>query len=127
MKILFAGILGCLAPGAVAQTVDCNNQITQMDMNICADIAYDEADAELNRAYGLAVDHARQIDAQSKIGVEERLRVAQRAWISYRNAACDAEASMFEGGSIQPLVYSGCLERLTLTRNADLYIFTSNY
>jgi uncharacterized protein YecT (DUF1311 family) len=112
---------------ATAQEVDCNNQVTQMDMNDCAAQAFEAADAELNRAYGVAVDYARQLDAETKGGIEEQLRVAQRAWITYRDAACASEASQFEGGSIMPLIYSGCLERVTLARTNDLYAFTANY
>jgi uncharacterized protein YecT (DUF1311 family) len=112
---------------AAAQSVDCNNQVTQLDMNECAAQAFDAADAELNRVYGIAVDFARQLDAETKGGIEEQLRTAQRAWITYRDAACASEASQFEGGSIMPLVFSGCLERVTLARTDDLYAFTANY
>ena len=127
MKILAIVMALGLAAGAAAQNADCSDQVTQLDMNECAAQAVDLADAELNRVYGIAVDNARLIDAETKDGVEEKLRVAQRAWITYRDAACDAEASQFTGGSIQPLVYSGCLERITLARTNDLYAFTNNY
>lgn len=116
-----------LASGAAAQSADCANQVTQLDMNQCAARAFDLADAELNRVYGIAVDYARQIDANTKGDIEEKLRIAQRAWITYRDAACESEASQFSGGSIKPMIYSGCLERVTLARTNDLYSFTANY
>lgn len=127
MRVLSIAFAFCLASGAAAQTADCSNQDTQLDMNECAAQAFDAADAELNRVYGVAVGFARQIDAESKGPAEEKLRVAQRAWVTYRDAACASESSLYEGGSIQPLIYSGCLERLTLARTNDLYVFTSNY
>ncbi len=30
-------------------------------------------------------------------------------WVAYRNAACTTEASIYSGGSIQPVAYANCL------------------
>ncbi len=87
---------------------------TQMEMNQCAADGYAAADAELNHAWGVA---KRYMDG---FGAGDALLDAQRKWISYRDAACMAEAAQHEGGSIQPLIWFTCLETLTERRTADL-------
>lgn len=66
----------------------------------------------------------RAIDADlpaARRGAEVALRDGQRAWITFRDQACLAEAYVFAGGSAQPMVYSGCQARLTEQRAADLW------
>ena len=65
-------------------------------------------DSNLNRIYRKTL---------KKLGPEDasRLRKAQRAWLAYRDAHCDAEVKLYEGGSITHIVLPQC--RLTLTKN----------
>ena len=76
----------------------------------------DALDAALNAAYAAAV-------ARVEGGPQEALlRDAQRAWIAFRDAACDAEASLYEGGTFQPVAGTECRTRLTQARTGDLRI-----
>ncbi len=107
---------------AQAQKLDCTSPQTQSAMNQCAGLAFQDADIALNDAYGDAVAVAS--DGGDDGGSEERLRAAQRAWIEYRDLACEAEApSSPMAGSMQPMLYSYCLERLTNARTEDLRSF----
>jgi uncharacterized protein YecT (DUF1311 family) len=45
---------------------------------------------------------------------------AQAAWISYRNAECRAQASVYKGGSIYPLIFLTCEEALTDARTTQI-------
>lgn len=90
--------------------------MTQYEMNTCAKEAWDAADGDLNDTYGWAMDVARSYSDAAA----EALRTAQRAWIPYRDAACEAEAILFEGGSIQPLILFSCLENLTRLRTEEM-------
>jgi uncharacterized protein YecT (DUF1311 family) len=49
-----------------------------------------------------------------------KLRAAERLWLRYRQANCEAEASVYEGGTIQPLIELRCVARLTRERAAEL-------
>jgi uncharacterized protein YecT (DUF1311 family) len=51
------------------------------------------------------------------------LLTAQRAWLAYRDAACEAHASPFEGGSLQPLIRATCLSEITAERTRMLLEF----
>lgn len=41
---------------------------------------------------------------------------AEHAWVAFRDAECEFDAADNLGGSIYPMVHSGCLERLTQAR-----------
>jgi len=96
--------------------VDCDNAMTQTDMNICSYQDYQAADVELNETYAWAMDRAKGYGQTAA----DALRAAQRAWIPYRDAACEAEAVLYEGGSIQPLIVSSCLASLTRQRTDEM-------
>ena len=44
----------------------------------------------------------------------------QRAWIAFRDAECKFASSGVEGGSVQPMIHSGCLQGLTDARVTQL-------
>lgn len=107
-------LLGLLAAPAPAQKLDCANAVAQPDLNDCAVQSWERADARLNDAYAAALARA------GGPGDEDRLRAAQRAWIVFRDAACEAEAPLEALGQMTPMLHYGCLEHLTLQRAADL-------
>jgi uncharacterized protein YecT (DUF1311 family) len=102
---------------------DCGNAATQMDMNSCSDQDYQAADAELNaqykktRAAMLEVDKG--LDANLR-GAEKALLAGQRAWIDYRDGECEAEGFQARGGSMEPMLVSGCKATLTRARTKEL-------
>ncbi len=112
---LIALALLALAPARAdeADGIDCNNAMNQNDMNICADKDYRAADAVLNATYRKTIAG---LDAHSR----DLLHAAQREWIKFRDAECTYESAQNEGGSIYPLVYSGCLTTLTKDRTKQL-------
>jgi uncharacterized protein YecT (DUF1311 family) len=121
-------LLACLAAPdrGTAQAADCAAPLTQGDLNFCAMEAWLAADDDLNAAYAEAVDAAEAFDPDGTEGVEALLRDAQRAWIVFRDAACDAEAALHAGGSMEPLIRATCLERLTVRRAEDLWTYAEN-
>lgn len=86
---------------------------TQMEMNQTAAQGYYKADAELNKVYKLLMS---KLDEKGK----SLLIKAENDWIKYRESHCKFEASFYEGGSMQPMIYSGCLESVTMDRIKDL-------
>ena len=106
--------------------VDCVSAVTQMDMNICADRDYQEADAALNAAYKKALSAARAMDDElgdisaAYVGAVEALKRAQRAWIGYRDGQCELAGFEARGGSMEPMLVSGCLAELPRKRTEEL-------
>jgi len=112
-----------VSSSAFSQETNCANPQTQTEMNICAGEALRAADGDLNADYKLARDEMRRIDkslSNDMRGAEKALLNGQRAWIKYRDGACNAEGFVFRGGSIEPLIISTCKERLTRLRSEDL-------
>lgn len=121
-----AALLGLglfVAGDAAAQSDDCSDAVTQVDLNACAAEELAWADDELNAAYAEALDTMTSLDEglpDSLSGAEESLRAAQRAWIGFRDLACEAEGYMVRGGSAEPMVVLMCKTRLTEARAEDL-------
>ena len=57
---------------------------------------------------------------------KDMLLNAQRAWIKYKETHCTALANQYEGGSMMPLIYYGCLGQLTGERKAQLKEYMPN-
>jgi uncharacterized protein YecT (DUF1311 family) len=97
----------------LAQRPNCNNPQTQSEMNICASIAYQNADRKLNQVY-------RQLLPKLSASRKQKLISAQQAWIKFRDSSCEFERSAYEGGSIAPMIYGFCLADVTEQRSKDL-------
>ncbi|MDO9581781.1 MAG: lysozyme inhibitor LprI family protein [Desulfomicrobium sp.] len=116
------------AAAAQAQTVNCNNAMTQMEITACAGMAFEAADRDLNAAYAQARDQMRQIDSglpPNQQGAEIALRDGQRAWISFRDNTCAAEGFQMRGGSGEQMLVLGCMARLTEARAEDLWVLAA--
>ena len=79
----------------------------------CAERKFREAAAELKRV---------RDGLYSDLGPRPRVkfRAAERSWLGYRKSNCDAEASIYEGGTIQPLIQLRCMARLTQERAGEI-------
>ena len=91
----------------------CEEDDTQMNLNLCAAKHYKEADAKLNATW------KEVLGVLSRERITE-LRVAQKAWLTFRDAHCKFEEDAYEGGSIQPMIHFSCLQELTEQRTAQL-------
>ena len=113
--------------------VDCDNQRYQVEMNHCAEKAYEVADATLNAQWKLTAAEMRtrdkmidrRYDSQPKH--YDTLLAAQRAWLTYRDQQCLSESFAARGGSMAPMLHSGCMERLTKARTAELKALVEEY
>lgn len=116
------------APAAVAaQDLDCTNPTTQVEMTGCASLAADAADEELNAVWQHALQAVKDRDALEpgyEPSGEDILSGAQRNWISFRDQACSAEATIARGGTMASQLFLICVERLTKRRTEDLRLFT---
>ncbi|MCG8367538.1 MAG: lysozyme inhibitor LprI family protein [Pseudanabaenales cyanobacterium] len=101
------------AAGQVEPPANCNNPQTQLEMNLCAKAWFEQEDAKLNQFYQ---------DLKATLSSEKQsdLITAELAWLDFRDANCDFEASQVEGGSMQPTLYFSCLAELTRDRTAEL-------
>ncbi|MBY8974692.1 DUF1311 domain-containing protein [Rhodobacteraceae bacterium NNCM2] len=70
-------------------------------------------DARLNKAYKILVKRAKEMDASGgwvdEASIYRALRDMQRAWIPFRDAACESEAGWWRGGSHAPVAANWCV------------------
>lgn len=110
-----------LATQPAEDAPNCDEAMSQLEMNACAAIDFQRADAELNAAWRDALQQARRSDADidrrydRRPTSEAKLREAQRAWIVFRDAHCTVVGyEEARGGSMEPLSFNSC--RVTVTR-----------
>jgi uncharacterized protein YecT (DUF1311 family) len=90
-----------------------NTAQSQADINECSTQRYKAADAFLNRSY-------REVIANLNPKQQEKLKEAQRAWISFRDSNCEAQSFDYAKGSLYTHVYNDCLTTVTQIRNDEL-------
>jgi uncharacterized protein YecT (DUF1311 family) len=117
--LLFAGL--CCASHAIVATAQsmndpnepCANAVSTAEMIKCLDKAYEAADRDLNALYGRI----------QKVVDPDELRAlvsAERLWLQYRDATCQAEYKLFGGGTAGPPTRLACLVAETRARHASL-------
>ena len=108
---LFLLLLSTIYAGEGA--AQCKDAVSTRDMEDCAASEYKKADTELNRVYQETLKKLQPKDAQL-------LRKAQRAWLTYRDAHCDAQYQLYSGGSITPVILAQCRWTLTAQRAKEI-------
>ena len=66
------------------------------------------------------VDGAVALGEDVDVGAVDALKRAQRSWIGYRDGQCELAGFEARGGSMEPMLVSGCLADLTRKRTAEL-------
>ncbi|MGI9402711.1 MAG: lysozyme inhibitor LprI family protein [Rhizobiaceae bacterium] len=110
-----------------AQDIDCSAPSTQIEMTSCAGLEWEAADAELNAIWDKALAIAEDEDAflissggDNRPGYVETLRNAQRAWIDFRDFACEFRGFQARGGSMESMLVNQCLAEMTKERTIKL-------
>jgi uncharacterized protein YecT (DUF1311 family) len=117
-----------------AKPEPCPEAKSQLDLNECYSKLYQSADTGLNAAYNDIVGFMKknllvaQHDNNATLVTHNeasltKLLAAQRAWLAYRDANCDSVKFQYDGGSLQPMIWSQCMadttqQRITTLSNA---------
>jgi uncharacterized protein YecT (DUF1311 family) len=104
---------------AVAQRINqpdnpCAASASTREMSDCLVLAWEAQDGKLNTFYGEVLPVLTEDEAKA-------LREAERIWIRYRDATCDAEKSLYGGGTGGPPAYLACMEAVTRNRLQELH------
>ena len=82
-------------------------------MNQEAFADFQKADKELNKIYAQVLT---KLDKEA----QGKLKTAQRAWVTFRDAQAELDADYMRGGSAAPLLHSGSRAGTTRRRIEDL-------
>lgn len=112
---------------ALAQELNCEAPATQIEMTSCARLDWEVADAQLNATWdeALAIAHDEDAFLESSGGDNrpafvDTLRNAQRAWISFRDSACEFRGFQARGGTMEAMLVNQCLGEMTRDRTKQL-------
>lgn len=97
----------------LAQQPNCKSPQTTLEQSVCSSQEFDAADKKLNQLY-------QQLQPKLNSKQKQRLIVAQRSWLKFRDESCDYEAGVFEGGTLAAPTYGYCRARVTKERVKDL-------
>lgn len=130
MKInsFIAGLMaGAATAGAVSaqSTAECTNPEMTEQFNECAWEAFIRADQDLETAFLMALEGARQIDDIFPDGpatAEAQIYYSQQDFYNYRDSKCAADALPYQDADLYSAVHSFCLEAMTRRRDEDLRI-----
>lgn len=111
------------ASGQTEAPISCTNPRNTLEINECAMREYKARDLELNEAYralstSLKPDSGG--DTTDYAAVKAQLVAAQRAWVSFRDADCNALRKFYEQGTIRTAMHYGCLIERTVQRTKEL-------
>ncbi|MEC4722565.1 lysozyme inhibitor LprI family protein [Noviherbaspirillum sp. CPCC 100848] len=119
--------LALLAASKSAAGLDCGKAITTPDINQCASIEQKKVEANLNKVYQRVLKSLGQQDAPqpSSAAMRTSFIAAQRAWIKFREADCDAVYQKYADGTIRTVMYIGCMQHHAERRIKDLEAYES--
>jgi uncharacterized protein YecT (DUF1311 family) len=87
--------------------------VTTLDMEGCAerDIVKTDAaiDAQARAVFSLLTSRGRRAFVS-----------AERSWLAYRKASCTVEASKYEGGSLEPVIFGLCVVKKNRSHLGEL-------
>jgi uncharacterized protein YecT (DUF1311 family) len=96
--------------------VDCNASASAtVTSKQCGFDAYEAADTVLNQTYSAITSRYAGADPDT-VEILSRLKKAQRAWLPFRDAQCELEASDSLGGTNEGVIFNSCLYQQTVAR-----------
>lgn len=105
-----------------AQALDCSKAITTPDINACASVEQKKVEARLNEVYQRIINGLSQPDTETEKYSEMKntLISAQRAWVKFREADCNAVFTRNASGTIRTVMFIGCMQAHAERRIKDL-------
>ena len=118
-------LLPCALAAAGDDAPTCKaDAITTQEINDCARVDLDAAEADLNATYRrIRADLADPDCGANCARTRELLTEAQRSWVAFRRSDCDAAWQYYADGTIRTVTFLGCMTRHAETRTRELKAF----
>ncbi|MFA0525142.1 lysozyme inhibitor LprI family protein [Vibrio sp. 10N.222.52.C3] len=117
-KLISALIAVCFSFSALAYegVVDCENAMNTIEINHCAAIELESAQAELDKYLAASFEH-NVYDAELVASIKK----AQESWQAYMTAHCDSVYTQWREGSIRGVMALSCKMTLTKQRTHEVW------
>ena len=121
-------LLFAIISASVQAGDSCDDPITTVEVNQCAQAAYQIAEETLNTAYQAALQRIRSelADPQQQEDIRQALTDAQQLWLQYRDQDCGALYDFGRYGTkaeIRDAMYWSCMIKRTEQRASELIFF----
>ncbi|MCH8941594.1 MAG: DUF1311 domain-containing protein [Bacteroidetes bacterium] len=107
--------------------IDCEKAVTQMDLNFCAKYRYEKAQKNMDELYSklLKIIKERQNDFANGNPLTGKKFVdnfvdSQEQWKKYRESFVSFYSSIYQGGSMKPMVHFNTMTTITKERLKEL-------
>jgi len=118
---LFALATAC----APALALDCKNAMSTPEINECAAAEQKAVESKLNQVYRRVIKSLET--NKDSAAAKDKLVLAQRAWVKFREADCDAVYENWAGGTIRTVMYISCMRQHAEQRIKDLEGFEGDH
>lgn len=117
-KVLTVVLLTCLPLLASASddVIDCENAMNTIEINQCAAIELESAQAELDKYLAASFEH-NAYDAELVASIKK----AQESWQAYMSAHCSSVYTQWRDGSIRGIMALSCKTTLTKQRTHEVW------
>ncbi|WP_333912581.1 lysozyme inhibitor LprI family protein [Vibrio coralliirubri] len=117
-KLISALIAVCFSISALAGdgVVDCENAMNTIEINQCAAIELESAQAELDKYLAASFEH-NAYDAELVASIKK----AQESWQAYMSAHCSSVYTQWRDGSIRGVMALSCKTTLTKQRTHEVW------
>ncbi|EDM66228.1 MAG: DUF1311 domain-containing protein [Moritella sp.] len=116
VKVITFLIMSVCSFATMAASVDCDKAFNTLEINYCAKVELDQAEAEMKLYLDKSI--AQYI---ADTHVVESINIAQSAWQSYSKSQCDSVFTMFRDGSLRVVMTLSCRTKLTQQRTYELW------
>ncbi|MEZ8948078.1 lysozyme inhibitor LprI family protein [Vibrio sp. 10N.247.311.18] len=118
-KLISALIAVCFSFSALADegVVDCENAMNTIEINQCAAIELESAQAELDKYLAVSFEH-NAYDAELVASIKK----AQESWQAYMTAHCDSVYTQWREGSIRGVMALSYKMTLTKQRTHEVWV-----
>lgn len=118
-KVLTVVLLTCLPLLASVSddVIDCENAMNTIEINHCAAIELESAQAELDKYLAASFEH-NDYDAELVASIKK----AQDSWQAYMSAHCNSVYTQWRDGSIRGVMALSCKTTLTKQRTHEVWV-----
>lgn len=114
--------LALCAVSSTAAAVNCKKALSTGEIEECVALEQGKAELKLNKTYQRVLKLVGEVSAEDgeAPGAKKSLVAAQRAWVKFRDADCEATYTFHQGGQIRGVMYLSCMQRHAENRVKDL-------
>lgn len=107
--------------------VNCDSAMTQLEMNTCAKQGYEKAQLKLDSIFSklqnLIKEQQQYYQDENQLNGKNLITLfndSQEQWLKFRESAAGFNSAIYQGGSIQPLIYYSVMQSITEDRIKQL-------